>query len=203
MPFGRTKSSATIRISPVAGSTRKTWQPSSSISRAVPLVIRLDAVGGIGEPDGVVRFHDDVVRAVEPLALVAIGDGDDRTVELGAADAAPAMLAAEEPSLAIDGVAVGVAGGVAKDADGAAGLVPAELAIVRDIAPDERAPARRPGWSLRPGAALEEPVDAGGGIDALAEPGVEERKLIRGHAIPFHSRRLVSRAIRYHGRVTG
>ena len=46
--------------------------------RAVPLVIGLDAVGGIGEPDGIVRFDDDVVRAVESLALVAIDDGDDR-----------------------------------------------------------------------------------------------------------------------------
>ena len=124
------------------------------------------------------------------LPSIAIGDGDDRTVELGAADAAAAMLAAEEAPLAIDGVAVGVAGGMAKDADGAAGLVPAHLAIVRDIAPDERAPARRPGRSLRPGAALEESVDTGGGIDALAEPGVEERKLVRGHAIPSRFRRL-------------
>jgi hypothetical protein len=47
------------------------------------------------------------------------------------------VLTAEESPLAIDGVAVRIAGGVAKDTDGAAGLVPAELAIVRDIAPDE------------------------------------------------------------------
>src|SRR3712207_8479647 len=50
---------------------------------AVPLIVRLDPVGGIGEPDGVIRFHDDVVRTVEPLAFVVVDDGDHRTVELG------------------------------------------------------------------------------------------------------------------------
>ena len=88
-----TKSSAT-RVTPRCGVDAEDIAAVELHLGEVPLVVGLDAVGGIGEPDGVVRFDDDVVRAVEPLALVAIGDGGDGAVELGAADAAPAVLAA-------------------------------------------------------------------------------------------------------------
>src|SRR5262249_27473768 len=71
-------------------------------------VVALDAVARIGEPDRAVRCDREVVWRVELLAVVFVGDDGDRAVELGAGDAAAAVLAGDEPPLAIDGVAVRV-----------------------------------------------------------------------------------------------
>ena len=102
------KSSATMLISPVLPSTRKTLLP-ISWARLVALVVRQDPVGRIGEPDRAVGLHHHVVGRVEPLALVIVGDDRDAAVDLGARDAPVAVLARDEPPLPVDGVAVGVA----------------------------------------------------------------------------------------------
>ena len=59
-------------------------------------VVAGDAVGRIGEPDRAVGMGGDVVGRVEPLAVVAVGDRGDGAVILGAADAARAVLAADQ-----------------------------------------------------------------------------------------------------------
>ncbi len=64
----------------------------------VALVIRQDAVGRIGEPDPAVGVYDDVVRRVQPFALVAVGENGDGAVRLGAGDAAAAMFAGDQLS---------------------------------------------------------------------------------------------------------
>ena len=109
----------------------------------VALVVRHDPVGRIGEPDRVVGLHHHVVRAVQPLALVAVGDDRDAAVMLGARDAPPAVLARDEPSLPVDGVAVRVAARLAEDADRAVGLVVAHDPVVRDVG--EQRGSARPG----------------------------------------------------------
>jgi hypothetical protein len=73
---------------------------------------------------------------------------------LGAGDAPVAVLAGDETSLPVHRVAVRVAGGMAKDADRARGLVEAQHAVVGDVAPDEIAARREVGRPLRPAAAL-------------------------------------------------
>jgi hypothetical protein len=120
----------------------------------VTLVVALDAVRRVAEPHRAVRGHDDVVGAVEALAVVAVGDDGDRAVVLGALDAPGALRAAHEAPLAIDRVAVGVARRRAEDADGPGRLVPAQDAVVGDVAPDEVAPRREVGGALGPAAAL-------------------------------------------------
>src|SRR2546429_7007039 len=73
---------------------------------AFPLAI--DTEQGIGEPDGAVGFHHDVVRRVQPLALELVGEHGDFSVLLGARDAAGGrMLTGDEPALAVAALARG------------------------------------------------------------------------------------------------
>src|SRR5262245_28026359 len=65
-----------------------------------------DTVDRIGEPDGAVGSDDDVIWRIQLLAIIAVGDDRDRAVELSTGDPPAAMLASDEPSFAIDGVAV-------------------------------------------------------------------------------------------------
>ena len=153
----------------------------------VALVVALDAVGRVGEPDRAVRLHDRVVRRIEALALPFVGDGDDRAVELGAADAAAGMLAGNEPPLPVDGVAVGVAAGLAEDADVAARLVVAKDAVVRDIRPDEIASRREPGRALGPPAARIEPVHMRVAVEKFSEARVQNLVVACRHKFPPNS----------------
>src|SRR5581483_7368837 len=75
------------------------------------------------------------------------GDG---TVIFGAHHAAAAMLAGDEPALAVAGVAVGEIGGLAIDADRAGLLLPFDDALVGDVAGQEVAPVAEPDRALRP-----------------------------------------------------
>ena len=63
-------------------------------------VVALDAIRRIGEVDGAVGGDDDIVGAVEALALVFVGEDRDRPVVLGAGDAAVAMLTADQAAAA-------------------------------------------------------------------------------------------------------
>ena len=99
------------------------------------LVVAEDAETRIGEPDRAVRFHHDIVRRIEPLALEAVADHRDGPVIFGAGDAAREMLAGHQPALAVAGIAVGVVRRLAEKTDGAGLLVPAADAIARHVAP--------------------------------------------------------------------
>src|SRR4029077_10454579 len=72
------------------------------LRRGTPsLVVAVDAVSRVAEPDRAVRRDDDVVRAVEALPLDPIGDDGDRAVVLSPRDPPRQLLAGDEPSLAI------------------------------------------------------------------------------------------------------
>src|SRR4029453_7225682 len=71
-------------------------------------------------------------------------------VVLVADDAAVAVLARDLASFAIEGVAVGVAGGAAHHAGVAVVFKPAELNIVGDVGPDEVLADAVPGGALGP-----------------------------------------------------
>ena len=144
-----------------------------------PLVVAVDPVRRVGEPDRAVGAHDDVVGAVQALAVEAVGDRRDRAVVLGALDAPGAVRAAHQPSLAVDGVAVGVARRRAEDADVAGGLVPAQDAVVGDVAPHQVAAGREVGRALGPAGALEELLDARARAHEAPEALVEDLVLVR------------------------
>ena len=82
--------------------------------RLVTLVIREDPVRRIGKPDRAVRSDNDVVGAVQPLALVVVGDDRQAAVMLGSNNASSTVFTRDQPALAIDGVAVGVVGRLTK-----------------------------------------------------------------------------------------
>src|SRR4051794_13635411 len=97
---------------------------------------------------------------------------------LGAGDAAVAVLARDQPALAVDRVAVRVARRVAEHADLAGRLVVAQYAVVRDIRPHERAVRREIRRPLGPAAAVIEMVEPRGGLHAGLEALVED---LEGH----------------------
>ncbi len=78
----------------------------------------------------------------------------------------------------VERVAVRVAGGVPEDADRAGRLVPAQHAVVRDVAPDEVPRGREVDRALRPAAASVEPLDHWIAADA-AEAIVQDLELRR------------------------
>src|SRR5262245_32336761 len=73
-----------------------------------PLIKAADSVDGIGEPDRTIGSDDRVVRRVQLLAIVVVGDDGDRAVEFGPGDSAAAMLASDQASFPINGVTVRV-----------------------------------------------------------------------------------------------
>src|SRR5246127_2454557 len=81
------------------------------------LIIAADAVDRIGEPDRPIRRDDRVVWRVQLLAIVLVGDDRDRAVVLGAGDTPAGVLAGDQATFAIDGVAVRVHRGLAVDAE--------------------------------------------------------------------------------------
>ena len=147
----------------------------------VALVIAVDAVGRIGEPDRAVGSDDDVVRAVEALALEALGEDRDRAVVLGAGDAPVAVLARDETAFAVDRVAVRIAGRRPEDAGLAGRLVEAQHAVVRDVAPDERTLRREVRGAFGPAAALVELLDPRRDLDQRPEALVQNREIAAAH----------------------
>ena len=118
--------------------------------RRLALVVAVDAVGWVGEPDGIVRFHDGVVRRVETLALPLVCEDFYRAVELGARHAARQMLAGDEPALVVDRVAVRIVGAVSENGHVARFLDEAHHAVVGNVRPDEITAGREPRRAFRP-----------------------------------------------------
>jgi len=132
--------------------------------RLIALVINVDAIGRIAEPDRIIGFHDDVVRAVEPLALIAIRQDGDRAIMLCPADTPRLMLAGDQPTLPIDGIAVGVIRGLPEDRGLPMAFVVAHHPVVRRIRKHQKSSERKIGWSLRPLKTRGEFVDVRGRV---------------------------------------
>src|SRR5262249_16886640 len=115
----------------------------------------------VGERDGTVGFHHHVVWRVEALALKGIDQHTAGSVVFRTRDAAAAVLAADEPPLAVAGMPVGEIRRPAVDAHRARLLFPFENAVVGDVAPQEIAPVTEIDGSFRPATARSQPLDAG------------------------------------------
>ena len=114
-------------------------------------------------------MHDDVVRRVEPLALELVGDHGDRAVRLVAHDAAAAVLAGELAALEVEGVAVAVAGWIAKHGHATVVVDPAHLHVVGDVAPDQIAADAVPCRTFGPQRPRVQPLDRRVADDVAAE----------------------------------
>src|SRR5438094_1476587 len=98
-------------------------------------------------------------REVERVAVVLGRDERRRAVVLVANDAPGEVLARELTALEVEGVAVAVVRWSAEHGDAAVVVEPAELAVVRDVAPHEVPALRAPRRALRPQRAGPEPQD--------------------------------------------
>src|SRR5215470_4242250 len=97
------------------------------------------AVRRVAEVDAAVGCADDVVGAVELLAVVVGGHGRDAPVRLGARDLARGVLAGEEAPLPVPGEAVGLVARLAERGDAVGGRPPTEM-VPRHVAPQEILP---------------------------------------------------------------
>ena len=89
---------------------------------------------------------------------MTIGQHRDAAVVLGSGDAPIEVLAGEQPALAIDGVAIGMATGVSKHRDRPIGFVPPQQSVIGDVAPDQVAPCGKPGRPFGPAATCPESI---------------------------------------------
>ncbi len=85
----------------------------------------------------------------------------DRAVIFGPDDASAAVLAADQPALAVAGVAIGEVGRFAKDADRAGFFFPFEDAVIGDIAAQQITPVAKPHRAFAPAQPGLEPLDRG------------------------------------------
>jgi multiple sugar transport system ATP-binding protein len=83
----------------------------------LPLGEVAQAVRRIGEEDRAVRSDDDVVRRVQPLALVRLGQRLDPPLPVDPADPPGRVLAGEQVALPVERQAVGVTGRMAEGRD--------------------------------------------------------------------------------------
>src|SRR5690606_4710417 len=101
------------------------------------------AVGRIGEVDAAVALDDDVVGAVELLALVVARQRRAAAVRLGARHPARGVLADDQPALAVPGEPVRLEARLAEGRD-ALPLAPAAQVIPRHVAEKKVALAPMP-----------------------------------------------------------
>src|SRR5262249_60356702 len=101
------------------------------------------AVRRIAEVDPAVGRADDVVRAVELLAVVVGGYRRDAPVRLGAGDLARGVLAGEKAALAVPGEPVGLVARLAKGGDAVGGRPSPEMGT-RHVGPQATLARGRP-----------------------------------------------------------
>src|SRR3954468_264539 len=135
---------------------------------ALALIDADRAIARVGKPDRlVVGMHDHVVRAIERLAIGLLGQRRQRAVVLVANQTR--ALCRDLPALEVERVAVRFVRWLVKLFGDVAVVVEiAELAVGRDIAPDQVLALGVPGRAFGPEAAGVEPLDRG-----IADLGLE------------------------------
>ncbi len=143
----------------------------------VELLLALDAeagpaaVGRIGEDDRAVRGDDDVVGAVELLALPVRGEHRARAVGLDADQAARRVLADQQAPLEVVAQAVALVGRVRDHLDAAGGR-PAPARVAGHVREQQRAAvAVRPQRALGEGEARADALELGVRLDQVEHRG--------------------------------
>src|SRR5262249_14911341 len=129
--------------------------------RLVPLIVAVDAIAGIGEPDRAAGPLHDVVGAVAALAVIAAGQHGHRAIVLGAGNLPCPVLAADQSPLPVRGVAVGSAGRCPEFRGLAGELVEPQDPVVGGAAEAEIGAGREVGGPFGPAAAGEQPLRPG------------------------------------------
>src|SRR5450631_964288 len=114
------------------------------------LIKAADAVGWIGEPDRTIGSDNRVVRRVQLLAIVLVGNDRDRAVEFGSGDPSAAVLARDQASLPVNGIAVRIHRRLAVDAEVTVILREAHDAVVGNVAEQHVASGREVDRPLGP-----------------------------------------------------
>jgi len=117
---------------------------------------------------------DDVVGRVEALAIERVGDHRHRAVVLVAHHTPRQMLARDLAALEVEGVAIAVVRRHAEDADLAGIFQPAQLAIVRDIAPHQIPALAAPCRALTPQRTGPQPLDRRVPLHILREQRIDD-----------------------------
>src|SRR5437764_12136298 len=141
---------------------------------AIPFVVGVDAIGRVGEPDGVVRLHHDVIRRIQAPSVALFRNDGNRAVNLGTGHAAREVLACDQSTLIVDGVAVRIIGALTEDRDFALRFDEPHHAIVRNIRPHEVAACRKPSWTFSPARARPQALDAHVSCEASLEARIED-----------------------------
>src|SRR4030095_2726345 len=120
--------------------------------------------GRIAEVDTAVGCADDVVRAIELLALVVCRDRRDAPVGLGAGHLARRVLAREQASLAVPREPIGLVARLPEGGDAVA-LGPAPEMIAGHITPEQIVLPRMPERTLREQEVRRDPLELDAGTD--------------------------------------
>ncbi len=149
--------------------------------RGIALVIAVDAVGRIGEPEGAVLRLRHVVGRVQAPALPVARQHGARAVMLDAADDAGLVLAGDQSALAVGRVAVVVAAALPEDGDGPVGLVVAHQPVVGDVGPDKILAGGEIGRPLAPARAGPELLQLRVADDHAPEARIQDGDVARCH----------------------
>ena len=129
-------------------------------------------------------MHHGIVGGVEGFAAVAVGEHGDLAVVLVAHHAAVAVFAGNLAPGPVEGVAVAVAAGMTEGAHVSVLFQPAQLDVVRDIAPEQITAYAVPGRSLGPKHVWIgiQPADGGVAEFVLGERRIEHEHIRLGIA---------------------
>ncbi|MNK97708.1 hypothetical protein D3C87_1180540 [compost metagenome] len=117
--------------------------------RPVTFTITHDSVGRVAEPDAAIGLDHQIIRGIEPGALIAVDQYLHPAVALGARNAAPAVLASDQPTFAVAVVTVAEMRWLTEHAKALIGR-PAQHAVVGNIAPDHATLLADPHRALAP-----------------------------------------------------
>ena len=159
--------SAALRIKPV------NIRGADLALRAFALVIGINAIGRVGEPNRAVGFHHDIIGRVEAFALIAVGQNGDRPVMFGACDPPPQMFGADQPSLPVHRIAIGVVGGLAEHADMPIATVVTHQPVVGNVGPDQAAACLKISRPFRPAASGIKRFQPDRSVDERIEPFIK------------------------------
>src|SRR4030095_5196721 len=100
--------------------------------------VELSPVWGVGKPVATVGVRDDVIRRVEPFAVVRVRDDRHRAIVLVPDHAPHEVLTGELTALEVERVPIAVIGWTPADSPAAVVFEAAQLAIFRGCAPQRQ-----------------------------------------------------------------
>lgn len=139
----------------------------------ITFIVRQDAVCWVGEPDCAIGLHDDIIRGVQPLALITVGQHRAAAVEFGAGYRTAAMLAGHKPALPVARIAVGIVGWLAEHGHLAVRRQP-HHAFGGNVGEQKHLHVGKPDRPFRPLKAGGHLVQMGIGLDQRAKARIDD-----------------------------